>query len=107
MGWAYAAFGVRFSEACWGSKGKEREHNDKRDVPDKTQVRQERLARRFAVSVLKEAGCPRGDNGVEDKFDEKLEALDGPFAKKIAHAWRVVAWRRGYDVKASEPGWKP
>lgn len=109
MGWAYAAFGVRFSNGWWGAVGKEREFGeDEDDCPDPTQRRQEKLARHFAKDVLKEAGySTRNLCDVEEIFDGTESREDGPFLKKVAHAWRVVAWRKGYDVKASEPGWKP
>lgn len=40
-------------------------------------------------------------------FDTRMERSLNKTREKVAHSWRVVAQQWGYDVTASEPGWKP
>jgi hypothetical protein len=74
-------------------------------------------AHAFALKVTKRArvcggGTPYGlKNGDEcetwEAFDKRMHLNIVKTRKQVAHSWRVVADRWGYDVKASEPEWKP
>lgn len=67
----------------------------------------------FAMDVLKELGAKDVSITVVWHHYDKLywEAQNSAnlvyFVRCVAHAWRVVADRWGWDVRASEPEWEP
>jgi hypothetical protein len=108
-GHALYAFGVRID---WGN---EREPGKHADLAEKFAAEvcahafKLRVTYRERTDQTQEEYVPWRVSGKEvwRVFDLHYRANPKRTKKRIAHSWRVVADRWGYDVRASEPEWRP